>query len=158
MNFGNYAILGPVEHTFEKEPTWTWTIKPIDMGAELAMSQFMARDRFVVFPDGARALRQITTEEIAMREIALTFGGTTIPAVREAVDTEVKKQATRTSGALLLPEDATIAAVEGVLCSMPPAMVKEIWEAVGQACPPWGPQLPNQKDEGQAKKAPGKKS
>lgn len=141
MNFGNYAVLSEVAHEFEKEPTWSWTIKPIDMGAELAMSQFVSRDRYVIFPDGARAVRQITTEEIALREIALTFQSTTIPS---------------DDGAPILPEGASVSEIEAVLATMPPSMVRELWNAVGQACPPWGPALPG-KDTGEAKKALSKK-
>ena len=126
MSFGKYAILTDVEHTFEKEPDWTWTIKPITMGAELAMAQFVARDRFVVFPDGARASRPITTQEISLREIALTFRSTNIPA---------------DNGDLILQNDASVDEVEAELMSMPPVMVLEIWKAVGEACPPWGPAL-----------------
>jgi hypothetical protein len=141
MNFGSYAVLTPVTHEFEKEPTWSWTIKPIDMGAELAMSQFVSRDRYVVFPDGARAVRQITTEEIALREVALTFQSTTIPS---------------DDGKPVLAEGASVPEVEAVLMTMPPSMVRELWNAVGQACPPWGPVLPG-KDTGEIKKAPSTK-
>lgn len=149
MNFGNYALLTPVAHAFEKEPTWTWTFKPIDMGAELTMSQFVARDRFVIFQDGARAPRPITTEEIAMREIALLFGGTTVPKDSTKPVAE--------GGEPILNDDATVVEIEAVLASMPPKMVSEIWKALGESCPPWGPALPGQKDKGEPKKAPSKK-
>jgi hypothetical protein len=139
MNYGNYAVLENVEHTFEKEPDWTWSIKPVTMQAELDMAKFTSRDRFVVFPDGARAARPITTQEIALHEIALTFASTNIPGDDEKP--------------ILVP-GASVEEIESVLCTMPPDMVKEIWKAVGEACPPWGPALP--KDD-QPKKAPSKK-
>ncbi len=126
MSYGKYAILTDVEHTFEKEPEWTWTIKPVTMAAELAIAQFVARDRFVVFPDGTRASRPITTQEISMREIALTFRSTNVKGEDEK---------------LILSDDAAIDQVEAELAKMPPAMVLEIWKAVGEACPPWGPTL-----------------
>jgi hypothetical protein len=126
MSYGKYAILTDVEHVFEKEPDFTWTIKPVTMAAELAIAQFVARDRFVVFPDGARASRPITTQEISMREIALTFRSTNLKTA---------------NGNPILPDDATVDQVEAELLDMPPAMVLEIWKAVGEACPPWGPAL-----------------
>ncbi len=133
MNFGEYAILGDVEHTFEKEPELNWVIKPVTMGAELAMAQFVARDRFAVFPDGARVARPVTTQEISLREIALTFRST-----------NMKDEA----GKPALQGDASIEEVEAFLITMPPAMVLEIWRAVGKACPPWGPA-----SEGKSKKS-----
>jgi hypothetical protein len=154
MSFGKYAVLQEVVHTFEKEPDWTWTIRPVTMNEELAMAKFTSRDLFVVMPDGARVARPITTQEIALREIALTFGGSTIPAVQEAVDAEVDKQTVHTSGVPLLPENAAVDAVEAALRTMPADMVLEIWKAVGEACPPWGPKP--KEDEGAPKKAPSK--
>jgi len=123
-NFGKYAVLNDVEYTFEQEPEMKWTIKPITMYADAAMASFLAADRFAILPDGTRVMRPVTNQEIAMREIALTFRSSNI-----AFD----------DGKTVLPNDAAIEEVEAVLCHMPPAMVLELWKAVGQACPPWGP-------------------
>jgi len=139
MSFGKYATLENVTHTFEQEPDWTWVIKPVTMQAELDMSKFTSRDRFVVFPDGARAARPITVQEISLREIALTFHSTNIPG---------------DDGKPILAEGASVEEIEAVLCTMPPEMVLEIWKAVGEACPPWGPALPK---ENEPKKVPSKK-
>jgi hypothetical protein len=143
MSFGKYAVLQDVVHTFEKEPDWGWTIHPITMNEELSMAQFLARDLFVVMPDGGRAVRGITNHEIALREIALTFRSTNIPGPDDKS---------------ILPENASVAEVEEVLRTMPADMVLEIWKAVGEACPPWGPKKKD--DEGAPKKAlsKGKKS
>jgi len=135
MKFGQYAILEDVVHTFEKEPGWTWTIKPVTMQADTAMAQFMSAERTIVLADGTRLLRPATTQDIAMREIALTFRSTTIPG---------------DDGKPMLPEGASIAEIEAVLMQMPVALVNEIWRAVGEACPPWGPVM--------AEKAKAKKS
>ena len=133
--FGKYAILEDIVHTFEKESDWTWTIKPVTMAADTAMAQFMSAERAVQLADGTRLYRPVTTQEIALREIALTFRSTTVKG---------------DDGKPILPEDATVAQVEAVLGEMPLAMVMELWQAVGKACPPWGPVM---QDEAKTKKS-----
>ena len=135
-DFGKYAVLTPVTHTFEKEPTWQWVIKPVTMEAEMSIAQLMSVDRFAIFPDGTRVNRNITTQEISLREIALTFQSTTIPS---------------DDGKPILDENASVADVETALKAMPPALVLEIWTAVGKACPPWGPAIPEAKKDKEPK-------
>jgi hypothetical protein len=122
-NFGKYAILSEITHQFEKEPDWWWKIKPPTSGSELYLSQFLSAERIVLLPGGARVSRPATNLEVAHREIALLFGGTNIPS---------------DEGVILSPE-ATVEQVEAVLVTMPHEMVLEIWRAIGEACPGWGP-------------------
>jgi hypothetical protein len=133
--YGSYAILEDVIHTFEKEPGWTWTIKPVTMSADTAMAQFMSAERTIMLADGTRIFRPVTTQEIALREIALTFRSTTIKG---------------DDGEPVLKDSASIAEVEALLGEMPVALVNEIWQAVGKACPPWGPVM---QDQAKAKKS-----
>lgn len=128
--FGKYAILDAVTHTFEKEPEWFWKIKPPTSGDELKMSKFLVNNRSEVGSDGVRREYPPTNTEIAYREIALTFAGTNIPASDVAVED---------GGEPILKEGARIEAIEAVLAQMPHEMVLEIWDAVGDAVPRWGP-------------------
>jgi hypothetical protein len=124
MNFGKYTIVDNLTHAFKKESEWTWTIKPPTSGDELEMSRFIYQNR--VTTDGAGVTRQAppTSIEIAYREIALTFGGTTIPGS--------DKQP-------ILKPDASVLEVEACLRQMPHDLVMEIWGAVGDATLVWGP-------------------
>ncbi len=130
MNFGKYAILKPVTINLKLEPEWTWSIKPITTGEELQLSQFLNTERVAVLNDGTRIGRPATNLEVACREIALSFAGTNIPG-------EDAKP--------ILSKDATIDEVEAVLKSMPHDLVMELWEAVGEAVPTWGPAKPKKK-------------
>ena len=121
LNFGQYAILDGVTHTFEKEPSWWWKIQPVTAEMELNMSKFMN--------EGKRA-----PIEIAFRECALTFGGTNIPADPE--------KPVENSGAPILTPGMLAEEIEGVLGLMPPEMLMEIWSAVGKSYPYWGPANP----------------
>lgn len=123
INFGKYAILSEVVHTFEKEPDWYWKIKPPTSGSELQLSQFLSAERVVLLPGGARVSRPATNLEVAHREISLLFGGTNIPS----------------KDGFILKPDASIEDIEAVLSAMPHDMVLEIWKAIGDACPSWGP-------------------
>jgi hypothetical protein len=134
-NFGEYAIIDGAEHQFEKEPDWTWTILPVNSGMELEMSKFLSHRRLVLGPDGKRYEHPPTNMEIAFREIALTFGGTTIPK-------DIEKPVAE-GGEPILKAGASVQEVERVLASFPRAMFMELWQAVGQSYPYWGPEDPN---------------
>jgi hypothetical protein len=140
MNFGKYAVLSDVVHTFEEEPDWSWTIKPVTMKAEVEMSHLMSAVGYVTLPDGTAMAHPVTNQDVSLREIALTFGGTTVPGEEDEP---------------ILEKDASVAEVEAVLMAMPPKMVLEIWKAVGEANPPWGPKLPGAEDK--SKKVPSTK-
>ena len=125
MNFGKYAILQPVTHNFEKEPDWNWIIKPVTTNEELALSQFLSTERVMVMSDGSRIGRPATNIDVAVREIALTFGGTNIPGE---------------DGKPVIELGASLDQIEAVLKKMPHPMVLEIWDAIAEAIPGWGPQ------------------
>jgi hypothetical protein len=122
--FGKYAILDNAEHAFVKEPELTWTIKPPTSGDELDLSKFIVQNRITTGIDGIRREAPPTSLEIAHREIALTFAGTTILGE---------------DGKPILEPNAGVNTIENVLKSMPHEMVIEIWHAVGDACVTWGP-------------------
>ena len=130
INFGQYAILDGVTHNFEKEPSWWWKIKPVTSEMELAMSKFMA---CVDEPKN----RMRAPMEIAFHEIALTFGGTNIPANPE------KK--VEDGGEPVVKVGMSTEEIEGIVGLMPPEMLMEIWGAVGRSYPYWGPANPNAK-------------
>ena len=138
MNFGKYAILTPVVHTFEKEPQWSWTIKPVTTREELLLSQFLNAERVAVLPDGARIGRPATNNDVMIEEVALTFGGTNIPDDK---------------GNPILKSDASLDEVKALLLNMPQEMVVEIWKAVGEAVPGWGPVQPKKKVSSEAPSA-----
>ena len=127
-NFGKYAILTPVEYKFREEPDWTWTIKPILAGEELERSKFLMQKRAIT-QDGQRFELPPTWLEVVLREIALTFGGTTIPK-----EVDSKEPA--------LAKSVSIAEIEAFLKTMPQPMVMEIWDAIGVSYPEWGPATP----------------
>lgn len=136
FNFGRYAIIDTVEHHFEKEPDWIWKIKPPTSGDELAMSKFLVQNRVEVDATGTRREFPPTYTEIAYREIALCFGGTTIPKGGK------NGQPVAEGGEPILKEDARVEQIEAVLRRMPHPMVMEIWGAIADAVPGWGPQRP----------------
>lgn len=136
FNFGNYAIIDIVEHHFEKEPDWIWKIKPPTSGDELAMSKFLVQNRVEVDNTGTRREFPPTYTEIAYREIALCFGGTNIPKNGKA-GTPVED-----GGDPILKEDARVEQIEAALRKMPHPMVMEIWGAIADSIPGWGPQRP----------------
>jgi hypothetical protein len=132
-NFGKYAVIDPVTHTFEKEPGWWWKIKAPTAADELAVSRVLSRDQTRVEADGTRTTLLTTTMEVALREVAVTFAGTNIPA-------------SETDPTPILRTGASWEEVEAILKQMPREMLVEIWIAVGEAVPGWGPAKHNKPD------------
>jgi hypothetical protein len=126
MNFGNYAILDDVKHVFEKEPVWWWIIRPPSTKDELAVTRLLATEKSKRETDGTMVQLQVTTLDVAIREIAVTFGGTNIPM-------------SETEAMPILKTGASLGEIEDVLKEMPRAMILELWNAVGKAIPGWGP-------------------
>lgn len=133
FDFGPYAILDNVTHHFEKKPEWTWTFKPVTSRDEYQMAKFMREHSRIV--DGRFVPPDWIT--IAWRELAVTFGGTTIPGP---------------DGNPILHPDATVEQVEEVLKEMPLPMLKELWTALGEVNPTWGPAKPPVESEGPEQK------
>jgi hypothetical protein len=129
MNFGNYAILDDVKHVFEKEPGWWWMIRPPSTRDELQVTRLLATDQTRREADGTVSNLQVTTLDVAIREIAVTFGGTNIPM-------------SETDPTPILKKGALLGEIEDALKEMPRAMILELWTAVGKAVPGWGPVQP----------------
>ena len=130
LKFGKYAIIDPVKHVFEREPGWYWMIKPPTAKDELAVARILSTDRTRVSVDGTRENLMPTTLEIALREVAVTFAGTNIPM-------------SETDPTPILSDGAAWEKVEEVLKDMPREMLSELWIAVGEAVPGWGPTKKN---------------
>ena len=127
-NFGKYAVIMPVPHKFEKEPGWSWEIKPPNSQDELTLSRHLQAGSTAIIND-EKVNVPLTTLETAFREVALTFSSSNIP------DPEDDKK-------LMLQKGASIEEIEIALKKMPLEMFLEIWSAVGEACPGWGPRKP----------------
>jgi hypothetical protein len=124
--FGKYAILSEVTHKFEKEPDWYWKIKPATSMDELQVAKLLSTEKFTISADAERVNLRPTTLEIAVREIAVLFGGTNIPT-------------SETDPAPILKVGDSLDRIESVLLRMPREMVQEIWAALGECTPNWGP-------------------
>ena len=127
VDFGEYAIVDPIEYQFKKAPEKWWRIKPVTSGMELDRAKYMMHNRVVETFDGVRHEQPPTAMEVAYREIALTFGGTNIML----------------DDGPILEEDAAPLEVENVLRTFPQEMVNEIWIEIGRNFPKWGPADPN---------------
>jgi hypothetical protein len=130
--FGKYAIVSDVKYNFKLEPDWYWMIRPPLAEDELQVSKLLATDKSRIEGDGTRVVQMPTTLEIAIREIAVTYGGTNIPTSENDPTPVLKK-------------DTSWVEVEALLKKMPRALVLELWEAVGEAVPGWGPAKPKAK-------------
>jgi hypothetical protein len=132
--FGKYAIVTDVKYNFKLEPDWYWMIRPPLAEDELQVSKLLATDKSRIEGDGTRVVQMPTTLEIAIREIAVTYGGTNIPTSENDPTPVLKK-------------DAVWVEVEELLKRMTRALVLELWDAVGEAVPGWGPAKPKAKAE-----------
>ncbi len=134
MDFGKYAIVENARYHLVNEPDWWWEFKPITAGDEVAMTIFIQKGRPEKDADGKVVYVPLPYQSIAMREISLSFGGTNIP------------QSANSDKPILTPS-STIDEIEAVLKQMPSELFKEIWGALGEAYPFWGPAKPEDMKE-----------
>ena len=138
MKFGKYALISAYTYTLEEEPDWQWVFKPPTANDELQLQAFMVQHRTIT-ENGRTENIPATVMEICLEELALTFGGTTIPKFKE-VDGEWVA-----TDSPILEENASKSQVKKVLGEMPTAMVLELWKALGEHVPNWGPVSGNPK-------------
>lgn len=142
MDFGQYTILEPLEYFFEKESTWTWLIKPPTSREELLISRFLNQGKVTAGFNGVSREAPKTWLEICYREIALTYAGTSIPRAKD-------------DPAPILSTSASVQEIEAMLETFPPDMVAEIWAAIADHIPGWGPKAPTEAEkEEEAKNEP----
>jgi len=134
VNFGKYLSLIPFEYHFKKEPDWYWRIRSVTAEDELAKDQWWTNntDLFNGIPVPPAGFR------VMIFEIVRTFAGTNIPKTDKPVED---------GGKPVLSDNATEAEIETVVRSMPPEMVTEIWYAIGDINPFWGPARPKKAEE-----------
>ncbi len=137
--FGDYSVVGPTTHYFEKAPGWWWKFRAPTSGDELEMSRFIYRSRDIPDDNGKPTYVPPTNLEVCHREIALLFDSTNIPDDYE--------NPVETGGTPILKQGASVSEVTSVLLQMPAEMITEIWYAIAEANPDgkWGPELPNPK-------------
>ena len=142
--FSNYAGNSPVEYHFKRDPGLKWYIKYATAHDEHAMMIFATSAGIFIGTNGQPVTRYPNIVEIAWREIAILFAGTNIPAQEIdqdlldacATQEEVDKLVTALPR---LSNNATIDQVEALIGSMPQVMVVELWKALGEINPGWGP-------------------
>lgn len=129
MDFGKYAVINDVAYRLEKEPDWFWEFKPPTAEEEIILNRFTAGGSVVTNLKGIE--RQVrSTPEIALQELALTFGETNIPKDPEKPVSE--------GGEPILKPGMTLEAKKAIINTFPSAMFYELWRALGEACPGWG--------------------
>jgi hypothetical protein len=124
MPFEKYAVIDCHKHVFKEEPDLYWLIKPPTIADEISLSRFYQEGRIRMI-DNQRIVFPWSNIEIACHQLALLFGGTNI--TKEGTDQ------------LVLPDNSRAETVEKYLGSLPTSVVKELWEALGEAVPGWGP-------------------
>ena len=127
IDFGKYAIVDNAKHTFKDMEDVYWEFRTSTSLDELAMAKFYAERSEDL--EGEPDLGQVGPHwiEVMWRELAMLFGGTNL--------SDSKKKP-------ILKDDAGIDAIESVLKQMPQRMIVELWIALGEAVPGWGPSLP----------------
>jgi hypothetical protein len=126
--FGQYAILGNIEHKFAKDPKKTWMFRPSTSKDELGMTVFSTTQNQSVM-GGVTLTRYPNRVEIMWREIAYLTVASNIPT----------QEISAGVAPVYLPENPKVSDVEGLLAQMPHEMVLELWGKLGECNPGWGP-------------------
>jgi len=130
MKLAGYSIIDSTKHYLEKNPDFYWEILPATALHEMAMQKFLLQNRALITPDGVKREYPPTVIEVALREIALVFGETNIPADPEKPVAE--------GGEPILPKGASVEKIEALLMQFPTDLIDELWFAITKANPDWG--------------------
>jgi hypothetical protein len=132
--FGKYAVIEPITYVLKEEPNWYWEFKPPTARDELNLQQFLFQRRTRTTRAGETEQIPPTIMEVTFHQLALTFGGTNIPMY------ELKDGDWVETGKPILGKDAAVEEIKDVLGEMPSELVLELWEALGEHVPNWGPE------------------
>jgi hypothetical protein len=135
LDLSKYAIISDADYPLQEAPGVTWSFKPPIAQDEVEISKFM-NDGPVTAGSGSVTRVIKTGPEIAIQELALLFGGTTIS---KGMLAKLHKQPEPDDkdDPILLPGD-DIATKRKVIGSLPSPLYWELWRALGVRCPGWG--------------------
>lgn len=132
INFGDYAIADSITYYLKKMPGTWWKFKPVTSGMELDRSKFMIHNRVITTSDGIQYDQPPTSLEIAYRELALTFDGSSLQ---------------RENGEQAIPIGSSIERIEALLRAFPQELIIELWVELGRHFPKWGASSPEPPQE-----------
>lgn len=115
MDFGKYAVIDNVTYNFEKEPELWWKFRPATVADEMEMQRWIS--------NGSKQNIQPTWVDVAYKQIAMVSVATNIPGAG-------------------LEEGGSAIQFEELLKSAPIEMFGELWAALGDVNPLWGPPRP----------------
>ena len=119
--FGKYAIVDNVRYHLEKEPTLGWEVKPPTARIEISINRFTQGESLIQSLQGIER-KIVTTAEIALEELTLTFAGSNIPD----------------GDNMLFVDGMDNDAIKEAIKTFPKALFYELWKALGKTCPGWG--------------------
>jgi len=115
MNFGKYAVVDNVTYNFQEEPDFTWTFRPATVADEIEMQRWIA--------DRTNKGEAPTWAEIAHKQISMVSVSANIP------DAGLENGGSRNQ-------------FEELVKQLPIEMLGELWQALGEVNPLWGPPRP----------------
>jgi hypothetical protein len=115
VDFGKYAVVDNVKYSFQLAPEMWWEFRPATVGDEMEMQRWIAV--------ATKREAAPTWIEVAHKQIAIVSVKTNI------VDAG-------------LEEGGSTAKFEELLRQMPIEMLGELWTALGDVNPLWGPPRP----------------
>jgi len=139
MFFGKYAVLDSPTYYFEKEPDWYWKFRPATSVDAIAKARWYDDKSVPATDENGEPIKLLPIWfERAIHELAVLFDGTNIP-----LDPE---KPVEDGGKPILDPKASLTEREKVIGGMPPDMLGELWVALGDAVPFWGPLLLAEED------------
>jgi hypothetical protein len=139
MKFGKYAILDNSKHFFDQEPDWYWEFRPVNSEDELRMAKWVDANAVTVEYEGKTLKAPPDWIQTAWQELMISFGGTNIPGDPGVPVSE--------GGAPILTPESSEDEILAELKDMPVEMLTELWTALGEAYPFWGPRIsPKEED------------
>lgn len=124
--WAKYAVLDNSKHVLELTPEYYWEFRPVSTADEIRVQKEIA-GRTMIIGDRISGPTQM---ELAIIELASSFAGSNLPADSDDPDAKVVPA---------LKDKASFQEVYDYLCTLPVALVDELWRALGEVNPTWGP-------------------
>lgn len=115
MDFGKYATVDNVTYEFEKDPEMKWVFRPVTTADEIEMQRWIAKK--------SKADEAPSMLEVAHKQLSIVSQSAVIPGCG-------------------LENGGSRVQFEELLNAMPLEMMGELWQALGEVSPLWGPPRP----------------
>ncbi len=131
MNLSKYAMLGEAKYPLKLEPELYWTFKPVSGAMQIELAKWL-QDNAETITDEKGVTYQVPPYWVSamIQELTLSFAGSNIL---------LSEELTGEKAVPMFPEGMPIEEVGKAIALLPMPLLIELWVALKERNPQWGP-------------------